>query len=74
MALYFEYRINKTALLQTVFFGGFAHWVVFELTSAASYLKTLLSFSNILMKSFFGGWGTSERHDCKESSNEPNPL
>jgi len=27
MALYFECRIYKNALLQTVFFGNFAHWV-----------------------------------------------
>jgi len=26
-ALYFECRINKNALLQTVCFGDFAHWV-----------------------------------------------
>jgi len=28
MALYFECRINKNALLQNVFFGDFAHWVM----------------------------------------------
>jgi len=28
MALYFECRINKSALLQTVFFGDFADWVI----------------------------------------------
>jgi len=27
MALYFECRINKSALLETAFFGDFAHWV-----------------------------------------------
>jgi len=26
MALYFESRINKNSLLQTVFFGNFANW------------------------------------------------
>jgi len=26
MTLYFEYRINKNALLRTVFLGDFAHW------------------------------------------------
>jgi len=26
MALYFECRINKNALLLLVFFGDFAHW------------------------------------------------
>jgi len=26
MALYFEYQINKNALLQTAFFGDFAYW------------------------------------------------
>jgi len=28
MALYFDCRINKNALLHTVFFGDFAHWVI----------------------------------------------
>jgi len=26
MALYFQCRTNKNALLQTAFFGNFAHW------------------------------------------------
>ena len=43
-------------------------------TIIASNRSTLWSFSNILMKSFLGGWGISDRHDCRESSNEPKWL
>ena len=50
------------------------HWKCNYLTNVASYLSTLLSFSNMRMKSFFGGCGTNDKHDCKESSREPNPL
>ena len=60
--------------IKVVFMGSEKFNKCIILTRAASYLKTLLSFSNILMKSFFGGCGTSERQDCRESSNEPNPL
>lgn len=48
--------------------------LICTLTSMASYLSTLLSFSRSLTKSFLGGWGTNDKHDCKESSSDPNPL
>ena len=43
-------------------------------TMTAANLRILPSFSSILMKSFFGGWGISERQDCLLSSREPKPL
>ena len=44
------------------------------LTIDASNRNTFPSFSSILIKSFFGGCGTSDIHDCSESSTEPYPL
>lgn len=40
-------------------------------TMTASNRRTLWSFSSILMKSFFGGWGIRDRQDCRESSRDP---
>jgi len=37
MALYFECRINKNALIHTVFFGDFAHWEHYNVTFLEVY-------------------------------------
>ncbi len=43
-------------------------------TITAAYLRTLPSFSNILMRSFLGGCGMRVIQDCLLSSRDPKPL